>query len=61
MQAEEDERKRIAGDLHDSVAQKMVVAKLNLEVLGNQLNGLDESRKKIYNNITALLKNQPLK
>ncbi|QEC67044.1 hypothetical protein FRZ67_06975 [Panacibacter ginsenosidivorans] len=55
MQAEEDERKRIAGDLHDSVAQKMVVAKLNLEVLGNHLNGLDESRKKIYNNITALL------
>lgn len=55
MQAEEDERKRIAGDLHDSVAQKMVVAKLNLEVLGNHLNELDEPRKKIYNNITALL------
>lgn len=55
MRAEEHERKRIAGDLHDSVAQKMVVAKLNLEVLGNHLNGLDESRKKIYNNITALL------
>ncbi|CAN5744863.1 ATP-binding protein [soil metagenome] len=55
MQAEEDERKRIAGDLHDSVAQKMVVAKLNLEVLGNHLRELDEPKKKIYNNITALL------
>ncbi|MEP6845979.1 MAG: sensor histidine kinase [Panacibacter sp.] len=55
MQAEEDERKRIAGDLHDSVAQKMVVAKLNLEVLGNQLTELDEQKKKIYNNISSLL------
>lgn len=55
MQAEEDERKRIAADLHDSVAQKMVVAKLNLEVLGNQLTILDEPGKKIYNNISSLL------
>jgi two-component system NarL family sensor kinase len=55
MQAEEDERKRIAGDLHDSVAQKMVVAKLNLEALANHLNELDEPQKKIYNNITSLL------
>lgn len=55
MQAEEDERKRIAGDLHDSVAQKMVVAKLNLEALGNQLTELDEPKKKIYTNINTLL------
>lgn len=55
MQAEEDERKRIAGDLHDSVAQKMVVAKINLEALGSQLTELDESKQKIYNNISSLL------
>jgi len=55
MQAEEDERKRIAGDLHDSVAQKIVAAKLNLEVLGNQLNGIGEPGKKIYSNINSLL------
>ncbi|MEO8710929.1 MAG: sensor histidine kinase [Parafilimonas sp.] len=55
MQAEEDERKRIAADLHDSVAQKMVVAKLNLEALANGLEFPDQ-QKKIYNNIHALLK-----
>lgn len=55
IQAEEDERKRIAGDLHDSVAQKMVVAKLNLEALGNQLTKLEPPQKKIYSNIQTLL------
>ncbi len=55
MQAEEDERKRIAGDLHDSVAQKIVVAKLNLEALGNQMRITDESQQKIYSNIQLLL------
>ncbi len=55
MKAEEDERKRIAEDLHDSVAQKMVVAKLNLEALGNGLEFADQ-KKIIYNNIHTLLK-----
>lgn len=55
MQAEEEERKRIAGELHDSVAQKMVVAKMNLEVLGTELNNLSESQQKIYTNIISLL------
>ncbi|MEP6684047.1 MAG: sensor histidine kinase [Parafilimonas sp.] len=55
MKAEEDERKRIAEDLHDSVAQKMVVAKLNLEALGNGLD-LADQKMIIYNNINALLK-----
>ena len=55
MKAEEDERKRIAEDLHDSVAQKMVVAKLNLEALGNDLAFADD-KKAIYDNIDMLLK-----
>jgi two-component system NarL family sensor kinase len=55
MKAEEDERKRIAEDLHDSVAQKMVVAKLNLEALAQGLE-LADKKKTIYNNIDALLK-----
>ncbi len=55
MKAEEDERKRIAADLHDSVAQKMAVAKLNLEALGNGAE-FEDQKKTIYNNINALLK-----
>ena len=55
MKAEEDERKRIAEDLHDSVAQKMVVAKLNLEALANGLE-LEDQKQTIYGNINMLLK-----
>ncbi len=55
MKAEEDERKRIAADLHDSVAQKMVVAKINLEALGNTVL-LESKQKEIFNNINILLK-----
>ena len=55
MQAEEDERKRIALDLHDSVAQKMVVAKLNLEAFENGLPNLTPEQKDVYNNIFSLV------
>lgn len=55
MHAEEEERKRIAADLHDSVAQKMVVAKLNLEALENYLPHLQEREQIIYRNINALI------
>jgi signal transduction histidine kinase len=55
MQAEEEERQRIAADLHDSVAQKMVVAKFNLEAFGNGME-IPEQKQTIYNNIHSLLK-----
>ena len=55
MQAEENERKRIAADLHDSVAQKMVVAKLNLEVLEGYLPALNQEQRHVYNNIFSLV------
>ena len=55
IQAEEEERKRIATDLHDSVAQKMVVAKLNLEALEDYLPASEEKPRKIYNNIFSLV------
>lgn len=55
MQAEEDERKRIALDLHDSVAQKMVVAKLNLEAFGSEFNSMSFRQQKIFNSISSLL------
>jgi two-component system NarL family sensor kinase len=41
--------------LHDSVAQKIVVAKLNLETLGNELNSVTVQQQKIFNSISSLL------
>lgn len=55
MKAEEEERKRIALELHDSVAQKMVVAKLNLEAFGNELDSMNSRQQKIFSNISSLL------
>lgn len=56
MQAEENERKRIAGDLHDSVAQKLVVAKLNLEAFGNYLPEMKQEQQQVYDNIFNLVR-----
>jgi len=55
MQAGENERKRIAEDLHDSVAQKMVVAKLNLEAFESHLPKMDEEQQRVFNNIFSLV------
>ncbi|MBS1935443.1 MAG: sensor histidine kinase [Bacteroidetes bacterium] len=55
MQAEENERKRIAADLHDSVAQKMVVAKLNLEAFESTLPALDNEQQHVFGNILSLV------
>ncbi len=37
IETEEKERKRIAQDLHDSVSQLMMAAKINLNVIGNDI------------------------
>lgn len=55
MQAENDERKRIAEDLHDSVAQKMVVAKMNLETLRPAIHNFGDKEKQIFKNTGLLL------
>jgi two-component system NarL family sensor kinase len=55
LQAGENERKRIAEDLHDSVAQKMVAAKLNLEALESDLPALNQVQQKVLNNISSLV------
>ncbi|MEP7319294.1 MAG: sensor histidine kinase, partial [Panacibacter sp.] len=55
MQAEEEERKRIALELHDSIAQKMVVAKLNLEAFETELPDLTATQQQVYNNIFSLV------
>lgn len=55
MHAEENERKRIAEDLHDSVAQKMVVAKLNLEAFGGYFPSFSEKQQSVFDNISTLV------
>jgi signal transduction histidine kinase len=60
MLAEEEERKRIAGDLHDSVAQKIVAAKMNLESLNHKLAAINEPEQKIFKNIHSLLEESSL-
>lgn len=48
---EEEERRRISANLHDSVVQKLVVAKMNLETIQNNAG----SNKEIINNIHGLV------
>ena len=55
MRAEEDERKRIAADLHDSVAQKMVVAKLNLEAFETYFPAFNKEQQHVFNSIASLV------
>lgn len=55
LSAEENERRRIAADLHDSVAQKMVAAKINLEAFEDYLPVLDSQQQKVYDNIFSLV------
>lgn len=45
MEAEENERRRIASDLHDGVGQMMSAAKMNLSAVESDLISLDESQK----------------
>ena len=45
IEAEENERKRIAGDLHDGVGQMMSAAKINLSSLSSEIQFADEQKK----------------
>jgi len=55
LQAEENERKRIAADLHDGVGQMMSVAKMNLSVFENDLPFKTEQQKFAYEKVIALV------
>ncbi|MCW3124221.1 MAG: degS 1 [Flavipsychrobacter sp.] len=46
--AEENERKRIAGDLHDGVGQMMSAAKMNLSAIQNQLSFASEEQRLFF-------------
>lgn len=56
IEAEEKERKRISGDLHDGLGQLLSVASMNLSVLGSKLKFEDMECDKAYNQTVNLLK-----
>ncbi|RYD55756.1 MAG: tetratricopeptide repeat protein [Sphingobacteriales bacterium] len=55
LDAEENERKRIAGDLHDTVGQMMSAAKINLSMLESDLVFDKEEQRVAYHKVLALV------
>jgi two-component system, NarL family, sensor kinase len=53
--AEENERKRIAADLHDGVGQMMSAAKMNLSAFENDIPFKDETQKQSFEKIIGLV------
>jgi two-component system NarL family sensor kinase len=48
LEAEENERKRIAGDLHDGVGQLMSAAKMNLSAIEAEIPFANEDQRRVY-------------
>ena len=57
LSAEENERKRIAGDLHDGLGQMIVAAKMNLSVIEDELPFTSEEQKYTFEKIINLIDN----
>lgn len=55
IDAEEKERKRIAGDLHDGVGQTMSAAKINLSILQRDLHFADQEQALAFEKVVALV------
>ena len=55
IEAEENERKRIAADLHDGVGQMMSAAKMNLSVFESELPFSSEAQKLSFENVINLV------
>ncbi|CAN5786561.1 ATP-binding protein [soil metagenome] len=53
--AEENERKRIAADLHDGIGQMMSAAKMNLSVFENELRFTSQEQKTSFENVIGLI------
>ncbi len=53
--AEENERKRIAADLHDGVGQMMSAAKMNLSVFESELPFSNELQKHSFENVISMV------
>jgi two-component system, NarL family, sensor kinase len=55
LQAEENERKRIAGELHDGVGQTMSAARMNLSAFEHDLHLTDLQQKQKFEKIISLV------
>jgi signal transduction histidine kinase len=55
LEAEENERKRIAGDLHDGVGQLMSAAKMNLSAMECEIPFANDEQKKVYQKVLNLV------
>ena len=55
IQAEENERKRIAAELHDGVGQMMSAAKMNLSVFEDEFKFENEKQKQGFENIIGMV------
>lgn len=55
MNAEEEERQRIARDLHDGVGQLMSTAKMNLSSLESYIDFQNEDQKRVFENAIHLV------
>ena len=55
LETEENERQRIAKDLHDGIGQMMSVAKMNLSALENNLSFSNEKQQASYGRIITLV------
>lgn len=55
INAEENERKRIAAELHDGIGQMMSVAKMNLSAIENEIVFKDEAQKNSFDKVIVLV------
>lgn len=55
INAEENERKRIAADLHDGVGQMMSAAKMNLSAIESEIPFKDDAQKISFENLISLV------
>lgn len=55
IEAEEKERKRIAGDLHDGVGQTMSAAKMNLSAISHEIPFANDEQKLAFDKAMALV------
>ncbi len=55
INAEENERKRIAADLHDGIGQMMSAAKMNLSAFENEIPFKDETQKMSFEKLIGLV------